>query len=323
MSRNRLFTLLITVLVCLAAGRVFARSGAEQPSPLRQPLVPCVADKNQPCVQNVEKIGDIVGVWRSYLRDSSGVQFGFTIYKDDGSVAVTSDLQKEPTVIGSITFANGIATITANSNTLTTANCVGPGSYQMRVLRMGNQSVALAYHSNEPMAKDICFGRVGGFIQPLLYYPGTGKDLTDLDANRDALAQPLVPCMALPRPCDVIATKMDDVKGFWKVYLDPVPQGFGVWHTSEAGAHMLVGSGDDLTTYKEFFPPGAFPNSFNGVLLLGGDPTSTDPCSSGVAILRVLKFGNQPIALQWTAVQDGCPPRIADFSEAMIWIKGQ
>src|SRR5690348_4232512 len=107
MRKHRFCTLLIVVLLCLATSPVFAQGGTQEPSAARPPLVPCVAGKNQPCVQNAEKVSDIVGTWRSYIRDSSGLQFGFTIYKDDGSIAITTGLEKQPTVIGSITFAKG------------------------------------------------------------------------------------------------------------------------------------------------------------------------------------------------------------------------
>lgn len=266
----------------------------------------------------------MVGTWRSYLRDSSGLQFGFTVYKDDGSIVVTSDTKKEPTVIGSITFAKGIATITTNANSAAATNCVGNGSYQVQMLRLGDQPVALTYHWYGQVTKDICFGRVGGFVQPMLYYPGTGKDLLPLDANSDALSQSLVPCQALPRPCDVVATKPADVKGFWKVYFDPVAQGVGFQRNSENGinGNLLVGDGDDLTKLKEFFPPNAFPNTYNGPFLLSGDPTATDECASSISIQRVIKFGSTPVAIHWTAIRDACVPRNDDFAYALIWVKG-
>ena len=88
---------LIALLLCLATGLVFAQDVTEQPSAVRPALVACVTGENIPCVQNVEQASDLVGTWRSYLHDSSGIHFGFTIYKADGSVAVTSDPQAAPT----------------------------------------------------------------------------------------------------------------------------------------------------------------------------------------------------------------------------------
>ncbi|MEO8395537.1 MAG: hypothetical protein ABI700_21260 [Chloroflexota bacterium] len=319
MMKHYLRAGLIAFLLCIATGLVFAQDATEQPSTARPALVPCVDGDNTPCVQNVEQASDLVGTWRSYIRDSSGLHLGFTVYKTDGSIAITSDPQTAPTGIGTITFANEIATLTTSSTD--TTNCVNPGSYEIRLIRMGNQPVALTYHALNQATNDICFGRVGGFSQAMLYYPGTGKDLTTLDPKTDALAQPLVPCLGLPRPCDVIATNLSDIKGLWKAYFSPLPQGFGFQRIDEGGDMMLAGDGTDLSALKEVFPQSA-PRIFNGALLLEGNPDPTDTCATNVAYLRVIKFGNQMVALQWTPIQDTCPPRQVDFSDVLIWVKG-
>ena len=317
MKSYRLSILVTLILLCLATGAVSAQDATEQPSAARPPLVPCVAGENVPCVQNVEQPGDLVGTWRSYLRDSSGIHFGYTIYKDDGSVAVASDSQAAPEGIGSVSFANGIATITATNNTLT--NCVGNGSYEIRRISVGDQPVALTYHPTDPNSPDICFGRVGGFVQPMISFSGSGKDLPPLDPSIDALAQPLVPCLSLPRPCDMIATKSEDTQGFWKAYFTPVPQGFGFSRVEAAGDMMMVG--DTLDTAKDFFPQlGQY--SFNGSLFLEGIPNTDDACSAQIAYLRVILLGTQRVALLWSSVQDACVPRKLDFSDALIWVKG-
>src|SRR5579871_192590 len=164
MKRYRLLAPLIIVLLCFATGVVFAQDATAQPSAARPPLVPCVAGQNAPCVQNVTQASDLVGTWRSYIRDVSGLHFGFTIYKADGSVAVSSDPQKAPTVIGSISFANGTATFTTRTTGLAASNCVNPGDYDIRLIRMGDQPIALTYHMLDQSTNDLCFGRVGGFV---------------------------------------------------------------------------------------------------------------------------------------------------------------
>src|SRR6266496_6220697 len=112
MKFYRFGSVLIMFLLCLTFGLVSAQDATQEPSSARSELVPCLEGKKIPCVQNVDEVGTILGTWRSYIRDSNGIHFGFTVYKDDGSIAVIPDLQAEPTVIGSVTFAKGIATIT-------------------------------------------------------------------------------------------------------------------------------------------------------------------------------------------------------------------
>jgi hypothetical protein len=87
MKIYRLPTLMIVVLLYLTAAPVFAQAPTPDTNPggggASSPIVvACVDGKNAPCIQNVDEVGDIVGVWRSYLRGGTGI--GFTVYKNDG-----------------------------------------------------------------------------------------------------------------------------------------------------------------------------------------------------------------------------------------------
>lgn len=320
MKQYRLPVLLIIVMLCFATGPLSAQDATPQPSVARPALIPCVQGENIPCVQNVEEIATIVGTWRSYFRDNRGVHFGFTTFNQDGTVAVATNLQATPTLVGTITFTRGIANVTPDTNAAGVSNCVAAGPHEMRLLRMGDQPIAVTYHSVLPTA-DVCFGRVGGYVQPMLYYSGTGEELYPLSTSSDALTQSLVPCSAVPRPCDIIATSLDDIIGFWKTYFTAIPEGFGFQRNDDSGGQMMVGSGGELSALKEFFPA-PFTQRFIGPLFVGGEPSASDDCAGSLDFLRVIKFGDQPIAQVTTAVQDKCPPRNDSFSDAMIWVAG-
>ncbi|MCB9453316.1 MAG: hypothetical protein H6672_17940, partial [Anaerolineaceae bacterium] len=86
------------------------------------------------------------------------------------------------------------------------------------------------------------------------------------------------------------------------------------------GTFTMGDAPDRIPGDSSVYPTGTFAIDENGVF------TSSDPidlpdgqCTDGTYIARVIKLGNQPIALN-LAVRDDCfAPRRTDYAYTMLW----
>lgn len=135
----------------------------------------------------------------------------------------------------------------------------------------------------------------------------------------------LVPCAdGVTGPCDLVATKLDDVVGIWKQYLVDVyfnaPGGIAFTRYNADGTYNIADSIEDTAQPFKDWPTGRF--SFDGTqMTLGVMAGSPAPCDgAGVYQIRVLKFGNKPVALRYIAISDTCTPRLQDLIQASVWV---
>lgn len=135
----------------------------------------------------------------------------------------------------------------------------------------------------------------------------------------------LVPCGdGVTGPCDLIATSAEDIVGVWKQYLiGPVfnaPEGMAYIRFNADGTMNLANSIENTASPDTSYASGTF--SFDGQLVTYGAVVGAPaPCDTPPQYqLRVLKYGDQPVALRYVAVSDPCVDRLRDVSQALVWV---
>lgn len=137
---------------------------------------------------------------------------------------------------------------------------------------------------------------------------------------------PLVACEAGKNvPCVVLATSPADIAGVWKQYQNNpafAPQGgMGYIRYNPDGSFALGVTPEGTRTPTAPFPSGTF--RFEGsrmILEVKGFPPEMPECARAVYEVRVLRMGDQPVALSFIPVEDTCKPRLSDLSQAVIFI---
>ncbi len=306
-------------LLCVS-GLAIAQDGPPPGPPAgRLPLVECVEGEAVPCVAIVDEISDIVGAWRRYFE--GGTAMAFTVYTEDGEFGITPDPLVEPNIAGTITFEDGLASIAASENSPAPPECIAPGIYELRLIRVGEQPIALTYFQ----IQDACPARMGDLVEPMLYY--TGAELAEFDSDTAALSQSLVPCPddltedMEAYPCDVILTSAEDVAGVWKQYMGApqlaAPMGMGYIRYLEDGSYFLADTAENTVGIHENYPYGTI--SFDqAVVTIRVDAQTIPECAISQYYMRVIQLGNQPVALTYSMVDDDCLPRRGDLGEALI-----
>ncbi len=145
------------------------------------------------------------------------------------------------------------------------------------------------------------------------------------DALPTEMETELVPCDAgVTGPCDLIATKAEDIAGVWKQYLiGPVfnaPGGMAYIRFNADGTLNLADSIEHSAKPETSYASGTF--SFDGqVVTYGAVVGAPPPCNEPPQYqLRVLKYGDKPVALRYVAINDPCVDRLRDVNQALIWV---
>lgn len=322
MLTYRLSGILIVILLCLSSGIVLAQDGTVDKLN-RPPLVACVEGEAIPCVVNVEEPSHIAGVWRGYIDGATAM--GFITFSADGSYSISADVAGEPTITGVITFQVGSALFTPNDDGDMSLECATPARYEIRLLKVGQKPVALAYRQ---AGKDDCLARTLDFSEPALYYVESGVELPTLNATRDAVAQELVPCPTEtatemePYACDRFATEQADLAGIWKLYYgDAMNNGMGFGSYNEDGSYVNADSPEHTTTSTTGFRHGNSTFSFDeGLVTFSGSiEADGEACVEFVYRLRLIQFGQQRVAISYTPVEDNCVQQ-RDWADPMILV---
>lgn len=139
------------------------------------------------------------------------------------------------------------------------------------------------------------------------------------------MAYSLVPCEAgVTIPCDVIATKAEDIVGVWKQYLLApffnAPGGMAYIRFNADGTFNLADSIENSAKPDTSYASGTF--SFDGqVVTYGAVVGAPPPCDTPPQYqLRVMKYGDKPVALRYVAISDPCVGRLQDVSQALVWV---
>jgi len=157
------------------------------------------------------------------------------------------------------------------------------------------------------------------FAQEVTVQPVSG---TSLPSSMD---NSLVPCVdGVETPCDVIATQAEDIVGVWQQYLlDPffnAPAGMAFIRYNLDGTFVLADTAENTAAPYENYPRGTY--HFEGAQFVI-DPVEgvPEPCGgASVFQLRVVKYGEQPVALRYVPINDACVSRLQDLSQALIWV---
>ena len=135
----------------------------------------------------------------------------------------------------------------------------------------------------------------------------------------------LVPCAeGVTSPCDLIATKAEDIAGVWKQYLGGprfnAPSGMAYIRYNADGTYIIADSIANSAQPYGSYPSGTF--QFEGSHFII-DPVVGSPCAGpGIFQLRVLQYGDAPVALRYVTISDPCTGRAQDLSQALMWVSG-
>jgi predicted secreted protein len=307
--------------VTLLLGFLLSYAAAQAPQSSPPPLVPCEdAADGMPCVDIVTDVGDIVGMWRRYFAGATAM--GFTEYRGDGTFTIASS-QADMHNTGTISFEDGVAAIAASPGGTAPPACVAPGTYELRLIRIGEQPVALTYSL---VGEDECMPRVGDLGMPMIYYGGSGEEL-EMDPDVPALAQPLVPCPEVvdeAYPCDVVVTRAEDAAGIWKQYVSrpdlQAPGGMGYQRINPDGSVVIADAPENTAAPHGNYPFGRYAFGGNEVRLTVDAADVPPMCQTATLRFHVYRYGAQPVALLLAPVEDDCPPRLQDTRLPFIWV---
>jgi hypothetical protein len=307
--------------VTLLLGVVLSYAAAQAAPTGPPPLVPCEdAAAGSPCITIVTEVGDILGMWRRYYAGASSM--GFTEYRDDGTFTILTSLRAETHGVGTISFEGGVAAIAASASGTAPPECKAAALYELRLIRLGEQPVALGYSL---VGEDHCMPRVGDLSRPMIFYPGSGEEPV-MNPDVAALAQPLVPCAEAADeayPCDVVVTAAEDAVGIWKQYVTrpdlQAPGEMGYQRINHDGGFILADSPENTATPYENYPFGTMAFASGEVVLTVDAPGVPPMCQTATVRLHVYRYGAQPVALLYAPIEDDCPPRLHDTRWPMIW----
>lgn len=135
----------------------------------------------------------------------------------------------------------------------------------------------------------------------------------------------LVPCTeSTTGPCDLIATKVEDIVGVWKQYLLApffnAPEGMAYVRINVDGTFNLADSIEHSAKRETSYASGTF--TFDGQeLTYGAVVGAPPPCDTPPRYqMRVLKYGDKPVAIRQVVISDPCIGRTVDVSQALIWV---
>jgi hypothetical protein len=149
--------------------------------------------------------------------------------------------------------------------------------------------------------------------------------MSDAPGLPPSMALALVPCTSgMTGPCDLIATKADDIVGVWKQYLGGprfnLPDGMAYIRYNADGTYVISDSIENTANPSPNFPSGTF--TFEDTeFIIGPAAGAPPPCDIPPHYqLRVLKYGDNLVALRYVPISDGCASRAQDLSQALIWV---
>lgn len=152
------------------------------------------------------------------------------------------------------------------------------------------------------------------------------------EATSDATLPPdmetaLIPCgPGVTGPCEVIATSMTDIAGIWKQYLLnatwKAPNGQAFQQMFPDGSYNIADTAEHTARPFENYPTGtAGMLHFDGsTLIMEGDPHAPAPFNEPAYFqIRVLKYGDHPVAMHFYTIRDSNFVRQLDLTQVMMW----
>jgi hypothetical protein len=140
-----------------------------------------------------------------------------------------------------------------------------------------------------------------------------------------SMEKALVPCEAgVDKPCDFIATKGEDIVGVWIQYLGSprfnAPGGIAYIRYNADGTYNIGDSVENTAKPSKGYPSGTYTFD-NGEFIIGPAVGAPPPCDIAPHYqLRILKYGDKPVGLRYVPISEGCPTRMEDLSQALVWV---
>ncbi len=142
--------------------------------------------------------------------------------------------------------------------------------------------------------------------------------------------EPLVPCTGTAvasqemKPCVTIVTDPADLTGIWKTYVLANPafassDGMGYIRFNKDGTFFIADTPENTASVHGNFPYGTIAIA-DGQLTFTVTSQTPPGCDTGVWQVRVIKLGDQPIALSFIPIKDQCAPRQANLSQPALWV---
>jgi len=141
---------------------------------------------------------------------------------------------------------------------------------------------------------------------------------------------PLVPCASTGttsqeiKPCVTIVSNTADLAGIWKTYVLANPafassDGMGYIRFNKDGTFFIADTAENTASVHGNFPYGTIAIA-DGQLTFTVTSQTPPGCASGVWQVRIIKLGEQPIALSFIPIKDQCAPRLANLSQPALWV---
>ena len=153
--------------------------------------------------------------------------------------------------------------------------------------------------------------------------PATQEPVSDFALPTEAL----MPCpveVTAATICDVIATQPEDIVGVWSLYFQSQPA--FIRYTLD-GTWVLGNSLESTSDLASAYASGPYSFDDEGVFtsVFTGAPLSVVPqeCQAGRYILRVIKVGGQPVALNHVVIEDCFVNRETDWRYTMLRVSAE
>jgi hypothetical protein len=136
---------------------------------------------------------------------------------------------------------------------------------------------------------------------------------------------PLVECKAgSDAACVVLATKPADLVGVWKQYAGAPPfaavGGMGFIRYQADGAYALAPTLEGTRNAATAFASGRVTFAGSRMTVKVDSAGAPAECVTGDFEVRVIRLGDRPVALHYTPIKDSCPGRLADLSQALVYV---
>ena len=124
--------------------------------------------------------------------------------------------------------------------------------------------------------------------------------------------------------CDMLATQPEDIAGVWSLYFQSQP---AYIRFNLDGTWVLGNSLESTSDLASAYASGPYSFDDEGVFtsVFTGAPLDVVPqeCQAGRYILRVIKVGGQPVALNHVVIEDCFVNRRTDWAYTMLWVSAE
>lgn len=194
-------------------------------------------------------------------------------------------------------------------------------------------AILLCVASGLVFAQDAAQEPIGGttvdYSRDRLQYEGqVATPEPTVPAIPESMESALVPCTAESTgPCDLIATSAEDIAGVWKQYLQGpffnAPGEVAYIRFNAVGTFTVADSIENTAQPFSNYPTGTFAfdgQRFSTPVVLNDNVPAPCVLETDAYQARVMMYGDQPVALRFVFISDGCLGRVQDWTQPLIWV---